>query len=48
MYLDLTNGHTSYLRKYLWKLKISLKIENFMWFLNNKVLLTKNNVAKQN
>jgi hypothetical protein len=26
MYEDLMNGHTSFLRKYLWKLKIPLKI----------------------
>jgi hypothetical protein len=26
MYLDMMNGHTIYLRKYLWKLKIPLKI----------------------
>jgi hypothetical protein len=47
MYLDMMNGHTIYLRKYLWKLKIPLKINFFMWFLNNKVLLTKDNLAKR-
>jgi hypothetical protein len=47
MYLDMMNGHTIYLRKYLWKLKIPLKIKIFMWFLNNKVLLTKDNLAKR-
>jgi hypothetical protein len=26
MYLDLMNGHTGFLRKYLWKIKIPLKI----------------------
>jgi hypothetical protein len=44
----LMNGHTPFLLKYLWKLKISLKITIFMWFLNNKVLLTKENLAKCN
>jgi hypothetical protein len=47
MYLDLMNGHTVYLQKYLWKLKIPLKIKIFMWFLSNKVLLTKDNLAKR-
>ena len=47
MYEDLMNGHTRYLRKYLWKLKIPLKIKVFMWFLHNKVLLTKDNLAKR-
>ena len=47
MYLDLMNGHTRFLRKYLWKLKIPLKIKIFMWFLSNKVLLTKDNLVKR-
>ena len=47
MYLDLMNGHTRYLHKYLWKVKIPLKIKIFMWFLNSKVLLTKDNLAKR-
>jgi hypothetical protein len=47
MYLDLMNGHTIFLRKYLWKLKIPLKIKIFMWFLSNKVLLTEDNLAKR-
>jgi hypothetical protein len=48
MYEDLMNDHTPFLQKYLWKLKIPLKIKNFMWFLHNKVLLTKDNLAKRN
>jgi hypothetical protein len=47
MYEDLMNGHTPYLRKYLWKVKVPLKIIFFMWFLSNKVLLTKDNLAKR-
>jgi hypothetical protein len=47
MYLDLMNGHTRFLRKYLWKIKIPLKIKIFMWFLSNKVLLTKDNLIKR-
>ena len=37
-YEDLLNGHTRYLRKYLWKLKIPLKIKIFLWFLNRKTI----------
>ena len=33
---DLMNGHTRYLCKYIWKLKIPLKIKVFMWFLSRK------------
>jgi hypothetical protein len=47
MYEDLMNDHTPYLRKYLWKMKIPLKIKKIMWFLSNKVLLTKDNLAKR-
>ena len=46
-YEDLLNGHTRYLRKYLWKLKIPLKIKIFLWFLNRKELLTKDNLVKR-
>lgn len=48
MYEDLMSDHTPYLRKYLWKVKVPLKIRIFMWFLSNKVLLTKDNLAKRN
>jgi hypothetical protein len=48
MYEDLMSDNTPYLRKYLWKVKVPLKIKIFMWFLSNKVLLTKDNLAKRN
>jgi hypothetical protein len=48
MYSDYMNDHVGFSRKYLWKLKIPLKIKIFMWFLNSKVLLTKDNLAKRN
>jgi hypothetical protein len=48
MYLDYMNDHTPYLHKFLWKIKIPLKIKFFMWFLSHKVLLTKDNLAKRN
>ena len=47
MYEDLMNGHTVYLHKFLWKLKLPLKIKIFMWFLSKKVLLTKDNLVKR-
>jgi hypothetical protein len=46
-YMDLMNGHAIYVHTYLWKLKIPLKIKILMWFLSNKVLLTKDNLAKR-
>jgi hypothetical protein len=30
MYLDYMSGHTTYLRKYIWKIKIPLKISLFI------------------
>jgi hypothetical protein len=39
MYLDLMNEDAQFLHKYLWKLKLPLKIKIFMWFLRGKVLL---------
>jgi hypothetical protein len=46
LYSDQLNGPTRFLHRYLWKLKIPLKIKKIMWFLKNKVLLTKDNLAK--
>jgi hypothetical protein len=37
MYEDLMNSHNHFPSKYLWKLKLPLKITIFMWFLNRKV-----------
>jgi hypothetical protein len=48
LYLDHLNDHTRFLRKYIWKIKVPLKIRIFMWFLYRKVLLTKNNLTKRN
>jgi hypothetical protein len=47
MYLDLLDGDTKYLKKYIWKIKAPLKIKIFMWFLHHKVILTKDNLAKR-
>jgi hypothetical protein len=48
MYLDLLNDHTMYLKKYIWKIKVPLKIRIFMWFLHKGVILTKDNLIKRN
>jgi hypothetical protein len=36
------------LKKYIWKMKVSLKIKVFMWFLHRKVVLTRDNHGKRN
>jgi hypothetical protein len=48
MYLDLLDDHTPYLKKYIWKIKVPLKIRIFMWFLHKGVILTKDNLLKRN
>ena len=48
LYLDLMSGHTVVLRKFIWKMKVPLKIRIFMWFLFRKVILTKDNLARRN
>ena len=48
LYLDFMSGHTKFLRKYLWKMKVPLKIKIFMWFLYRREILTKDNLAKRN
>jgi hypothetical protein len=48
LYAHMMNGHTIFLRKYIWKLKVPLKFKIFMWFLHRNVILTKDNLAKQN
>jgi hypothetical protein len=48
MYLDFMNGNTIFLNRYIWKIKVPLKIRIFMWFLHRKVILTKDNLLKQN
>jgi hypothetical protein len=47
LYADFLNDHTKYLQKYLWKMKVPLKIRIFMWFLHKKVMLTKDNLLKR-
>jgi hypothetical protein len=46
LYADFMIDHTIFLKKYLWKLKVPLKIRIFMCLLFKKFLLTKDNLAK--
>jgi hypothetical protein len=48
MYLNCMNEHTKYLKKYIWKMKVPLKIKIFMWFFHRKAILTKDNLSKMN
>jgi hypothetical protein len=48
MYLDMLDDDTKYLKKYIWKMKVLLKIKVFMWFFHTKVILTKDNLLKRN
>jgi hypothetical protein len=47
MYVDIMSGHTVFLKKYLWKIKVPLKIIIFLWFLYKKAVLMKDNLAKR-
>ena len=48
LYLDYMSDDTTFPHKYIWKMKVPLKIKIFMWFLYRKVILTKDNLAKRN
>ena len=48
MYLDLLNNQPKYMHKFIWKMKVPLKIKIFMWLLHRKVILTKDNLIKRN
>jgi hypothetical protein len=48
MYLDIINGHTGFLQKYIYvKIKVPLKVRVFMRFLHCKVIFTKDNSSKR-
>lgn len=47
MYVDAINTGPVFRNKYIWKLKVPLKIKIFMWFLHKGVILTKDNLAKR-
>jgi hypothetical protein len=48
MYLDRLDDDTKFLKKYIWKMKVPLKIKVFMWFLHRMVILTNDNLIKRN
>jgi hypothetical protein len=48
MYRALLNNANVFYHKLLWKLKVSLKIKIFMWYLIKGVVLTKDNLIKRN
>ena len=48
MYLDVINSSVIPSSKHVWKVKVSLRIRVFMWFVHKQVILTKDNLAKRN
>jgi hypothetical protein len=43
VHADMMNGHTVFLQKYIYKMKVHLNIKILMQFLHQKVILTKYN-----
>jgi hypothetical protein len=48
MYRSMINNGYVFHHKALWKLKLSLKIKIFVWYLLRRLILTKDNLAKRN
>lgn len=48
IYVDMMNDNLLFRQKYIWKLKVPLKIKIFKWYLFRGVVLTKDNLAKCN
>jgi len=48
LYLHLIDTNTPFRHRKIWKIKIPLKIKNFLWFLQRGVVLTKDNLARKN
>ena len=48
MYQYLMNLDTPFSNKFIWKLKLPLKIRIFLWYVQRGVILTKDNLAKRN
>ena len=47
MYLHLANHNFSFRHKFIWKIKVPLKIKIFLWYLQKGVLLTKDNLRRK-
>ena len=48
IYLDVINSSVIPRSKHVWKVKVTLKIKVFMWFVHKQVILTKDNLTKHN
>jgi hypothetical protein len=48
MCLHLLNQHASFYYKFIWKIKIPVKIKIFFWYLQRGIILTKDNLARKN
>jgi hypothetical protein len=48
MYQYLMNQGTPFTNKFIWNLRIPLKIKIFLWYIQRGVILTKDNLAKRN
>jgi hypothetical protein len=48
LYMALINNGTTHMNKQIWRLTVPLKIKIFMWHMKKKVVLTKDNQARQN
>jgi hypothetical protein len=48
LYLALITNGTAHINKQLWRMKVPLKIKISMWYLRKEVVLTKDNLTKQN
>jgi hypothetical protein len=48
LYMALINNGTTHMNKQIWRLTVPLKIKIFMWHMKKKVVLTKDNLARQN
>ena len=44
MYIDIINSNSIPTSKYVWAVKVPLKIKVFMWFVHKQVILTKDNL----
>jgi hypothetical protein len=48
LYMTLINNGTTHTNKQLWRLRVPLKIKIFMWYMQKEVVLTKDNLDRQN
>ena len=48
MYIDIINSNSIPTSKFVWAVKVPLKIKVFMWFIHKQVILTKDNLIKRN